>query len=86
MNGERNSNKKIIFGGIILILISISVILYGYYQKYEIVLKNIEIQKNLESSIEILIVGDMMLDRNVRNIIDKKGFDAPKWRFCANKA
>ena len=75
MNGERNSNKKIIFGGIILILISISVILYGYYQKYEIVLKNIEIQKNLESSIEILIVGDMMLDRNVRNIIDKKGFE-----------
>src|SRR5690349_5045855 len=75
MNGERIKNKW--FGILwIAIIIFACAITYGYYRPYDFNFKSIEALNIFEPpTIEILMVGDIMLDRNVRNIIDKKGFD-----------
>ena len=61
---------------IIFLIILIFVFVYSYIQPKKIVSDNDEIRKvATTTSIKALFVGDMMLDRNVRNIIARKGFD-----------
>ncbi len=84
MNGEINkiiNRVKVVIKGnwIILIIISILVfflfILFKFYQYNHIEFSKPSNTNTEVSNLQILIVGDMMLDRNVRNIIDKKSFD-----------
>ncbi len=75
MNGEKNSSRAPFFA-IIFLIILIFVFVYSYIQPKKIVSDNDEIRKvATTTSIKALFVGDMMLDRNVRNIIARKGFD-----------
>jgi poly-gamma-glutamate synthesis protein (capsule biosynthesis protein) len=79
MNGKRKINNGnssyfiVIFIAIILFALTI---FSGFYRSYkvEIIKENKPVNTNIDQSIKILFVGDMMLDRNVRNIIDKKSF------------
>lgn len=79
MNGESNNQKgntKIIVISIIF-LIFLSLLIFGGFKKtnnYNFFKFNYDNIPHVPS-IKILIVGDMMLDRNVRNIINKKGFN-----------
>lgn len=80
MNGERkinsgNSNYLIVI--FIAIMFFATYVLAGFYRenKVEIISKNQPKITPSISNIKILFVGDMMLDRNVRNIIDKKSFE-----------
>ncbi len=76
MNG-----KKIIKYSLIIFIVfsAISVFLFLNKDLYkEYYFTSPEIFNNFlsqEKNINIIIVGDMMLDRNVSNVIDKKGFD-----------
>jgi len=73
MNGEINKRKnKIIF-----LFISVFTILafLGFYIPNDFAFSPYHSDEIKNSHLSILVVGDMMLDRNVRNIIDKNGFD-----------
>ncbi len=74
MNGEK-ANSKIIFLGVISLAIIVLAILYTSSKPKEISLKKVETRPEA-NSVKILFVGDMMLDRNVRKVIDRRGFDA----------
>lgn len=76
MSGEK-VNSKIYFLGIICVIILVSSFVYSYKKPKKILLNNDEIRTIATSSeVHILIVGDMMLDRNVRRIIDRESFDS----------
>lgn len=64
-------NSKIVTLGVVALVILIGAIWYASSKPKEFFSKPFE---KTSESVKILIVGDMMLDRNVRNIIDKKGF------------
>ena len=72
MSGER-INSKIIILGVTALIIVIGAIWYVSSKPKEFI--SLPLGKPSQS-IKILIVGDMMLDRNVRNIIDQKGFNS----------
>lgn len=75
MSGEK-TNSKIIILGIICLIIIVVALSYAYNKPYQIVLKKLESEKIIAStSIKVFIVGDIMLDRDVRNTITRKGFD-----------
>lgn len=70
MNGEIKINNLFYFSALLLLVI------FFYYlittnRDYQYIRK----ENTLTNEVNILIFGDMMLDRNVRNIIDKNGFD-----------
>ena len=87
MSGETNNSRRVgssspfVIAAIALIVFA-AAIFYGFYQPYKLevplahessaALKSDTIE---QTSLKILIVGDMMLDRNVRNLINKKSFD-----------
>ena len=78
MNGGKNKNKIALF---ILAIASVLVCFVAYrYTRtnhYTVKMKD-KVEKPIvatSTSIRLLLVGDMMLDRNVRNIINEKGFD-----------
>lgn len=73
MNGKRVNNKVIVYLGFALIIL-VFIFLFGYIRPYKINFKSHSIERVFDP-IKILVVGDMMLDRNVRRIIDKKGFN-----------
>ncbi len=70
MNGEIKINN-LFYLSIILILIGVFFNFYKPNQDYNYVRPD----SNIVDEVNVLIFGDMMLDRNVRNIINKKGFD-----------
>ncbi len=75
MNGKEVKNKWFVITWIVIIVF-VCLITYGYLKPFNFNFKIPEtINISQTSNIKILIVGDIMLDRNVRNIIDKKGFN-----------
>lgn len=81
MSGEINNSKRVGSSSpfaiaVIALIVFAAAIFYGFYRPYhlDVPLKSVEI-KTEPSSAKILVVGDIMLDRNVRNLINKKGFD-----------
>lgn len=76
MNGEINSqkNKRNLF--IVLIILFIILISIGFYIPNNLSFSQRSIFKNNDSHLKVLVVGDIMLDRNVRNLINKNGFDS----------
>ena len=74
MSGEKNNRNKLVslvFSTIILII----AVAYGFNRPfgYNFVSKNTELSS--QNNLKIVLVGDMMLDRNVRNVIDRISFD-----------
>lgn len=54
----------------------IALLVYGFYHPANFKFSPYDSKTNSKSaSIKVVMVGDMMLDRNVRNIIDDKGFE-----------
>lgn len=76
MNGEINSqkNKRNLF--IVLVILFIILISIGFYIPNNSSFSQHSIFKNNDSHLKVLVVGDIMLDRNVRNLINKNGFDS----------
>ena len=76
MNGEINSqkNKRNLF--IVLIILFIILISIGFYIPNDSSFSQHSIFNNNDSRLKVLVVGDIMLDRNVRNLINKNGFDS----------
>jgi poly-gamma-glutamate capsule biosynthesis protein CapA/YwtB (metallophosphatase superfamily) len=76
MNGEINSqkNKRNIF--IVLVILFIILISIGFYIPSNSSFSQHSIFKNNDSHLKVLVVGDIMLDRNVRNLINKNSFDS----------
>lgn len=80
MNGEINKVKEIkkkfwLRLVIVIIFLLIPLIIFAFYQSNNFSFNSNDDSEIKSTSAEVLIVGDIMLDRNVRNIIDKKGFD-----------
>lgn len=75
MNGVQNKLKSKWFGAIVTATFSVF-LFFSLYKPQSIDLKTANAEMSEISEISVFIVGDMMLDRNVRNIINKKGFDA----------
>lgn len=75
MSGETNKERSklvtLVFTTIVLIL----AVAYGFYTPYNMDFSSGDALGKKSSSVEVVIVGDMMLDRNVRNVIDRIGFD-----------
>ncbi len=71
MNG--NKIKSSLFG--IFALTIIAVFIYGFSKPYRIDLKSLYLDLPQPSQVKIVIFGDMMLDRSVRILIDRNGFD-----------
>jgi gamma-polyglutamate biosynthesis protein CapA len=71
MNGDKIKNSLVV-----IVILFIIFLVYGFFNPKNI---NFSSAKNeifeKRSSAEIVIVGDIMLDRNVRNIIKETGFD-----------
>lgn len=75
MSGKRK-NFKIILQIISSTLFVLLIFIYAYKNPYNFDINPPEvINLTGDSSVKILVVGDVMLDRNVRNIINKNGFD-----------
>lgn len=79
MNGEeikKRNNSRLFLFILISLIIFACIIFYGFYQPYKL---NLNLNNTNavpeDSSVKILFVGDIMLDRNVRNLINKNGFD-----------
>ncbi len=78
MNGERNKILKSLKGyksTLIFSLLSLALISFGFIKPNDFHFNPYRANDIHESSTSILFVGDMMLDRNVRNIINRDGFD-----------
>ena len=76
MIGKRIIKFFIYLLSILCIAFSIAFISKDLYSEYSFVSpKSIDNFLTQSDSIDLLIVGDMMLDRNVRNIINRDGFD-----------
>ena len=80
MSGETNKreNRSNPFAiAAVALAIFAAAIFYGFYQPYhlDVPFKHVDAKPEESTSLKVLIVGDMMLDRNVRNIINKNGFD-----------
>lgn len=73
MNGEK-ANSKILFLIIASVVILVCALYFSLSKGSRIIVVKEEKEVKPEST-SVLFVGDIMLDRNVRNIIDKKGFD-----------
>lgn len=76
MNGEINNQKNkrnliIIFATLLIILITI-----GFYIPNNFSFSQHGITLNNDAHLKVLVVGDIMLDRNVRNLINKNGFES----------
>jgi len=75
MNGKKNNNK-IVFITFLCVFILFFAFLYLFSKSKEILVENRNNIINTDfRTIKLFIVGDLMLDRNVRNIIDKNSFD-----------
>jgi poly-gamma-glutamate synthesis protein (capsule biosynthesis protein) len=75
MNGVQNKLKSKWFGAIVTATLSVF-LFFSLYKPQSIDLRTANTEMSQPPEISVFIVGDMMLDRNVRNIINKKGFDA----------
>ena len=76
MNGEINNQKNkrnliIVFATLLIVLITI-----GFYVPNNFSFSQHGITLNNDAHLKVLVVGDIMLDRNVRNLINKNGFDS----------
>lgn len=61
---------------VIALIVFAAAIFYGFYQPYKLEVSSVlKFDATEPASLKILVVGDMMLDRNVRNLINKKSFD-----------
>lgn len=69
MNGSRVKNSILI-----LICGAIIVIALGFRHPFSFIYTTPPREKEIPS-VSVVVVGDIMLDRNVRNIINKKGFE-----------
>lgn len=73
MNGGNHRSNIILIAAL---AICAGVLSYGFYQPYD---KGFSFAKKLleekTSQVSVLVVGDMMLDRNVRLLINRNGFD-----------
>jgi poly-gamma-glutamate synthesis protein (capsule biosynthesis protein) len=79
MNGEKANSKIIILGIASTIIVAIAIFYVSTSPKTIVLEKEAHkrvVLKEEISSVRILVVGDMMLDRNVRRIIDRDGFDS----------
>jgi poly-gamma-glutamate synthesis protein (capsule biosynthesis protein) len=74
MNGVQNKLKSKWFGAIVTATFSVF-LFFSVYKPQNVNLETAKAEELHSSEVSLLIVGDMMLDRNVRNIIDRKGFD-----------
>lgn len=79
MNGEIKKEIRVFKNSwatlIIVVFILLLSITYGYYKPYGIDFSQAGSVIDESPSVSILVVGDLMLDRNVRNIIGRIGFD-----------
>ncbi len=75
MNGEINKGRINWSTLIISTLVIFLAIVSGYYRPHGVNFSSYAENEEKTSSVSILVVGDVMLDRNVRNIINKIGFD-----------
>ncbi|HEY4494757.1 MAG TPA: CapA family protein [Candidatus Paceibacterota bacterium] len=73
MNGEVNKNRIVIFA--IGILVAVLAFLYFLGSSTQSVFTSQDIKKDEIKDLSLLIVGDIMLDRNVRNKINEIGFE-----------
>ena len=75
-NKRENRSNPFVIAAIALIIFS-AAIFYGFYQPYklDVPFKHTDAESSEPTSLKVLIVGDMMLDRNVRNIINRTGFE-----------
>src|SRR3990167_3816960 len=73
MNGEVNKNRIVIFA--IGILVAVLAFLYFLGSSTQSVFTSKDIKKDEIKDLSLLIVGDIMLDRNVRNKINEIGFE-----------
>lgn len=75
MNGGMEKGKNNYFILIIIFSLLFFFSIYNHYKKNSVDYSYYNAPDKEYSSVNLLIVGDMMLDRNVRNIINKNGFD-----------
>ncbi len=75
-NKRENKSNPFVIAAVALIIFS-AAIFYGFYQPYklDVPLKHEDAKLEEPTSLKVLVVGDMMLDRDVRNNINKNGFD-----------
>jgi poly-gamma-glutamate synthesis protein (capsule biosynthesis protein) len=79
MNGEKNKILRIFSGyksTIIFSFFALALIALGFIKPNDFHFSPYRASDSDMHSVNILFVGDMMLDRNVRNIIDRNGFDS----------
>jgi poly-gamma-glutamate synthesis protein (capsule biosynthesis protein) len=74
MNGEKSKIKNKSIGPILTVLLSI-IFIYSFYKPYTVDFISEKKESEATSTISVVIAGDMMLDRNVRNTINKIGFE-----------
>ncbi|HEY4478473.1 MAG TPA: hypothetical protein VI775_01380, partial [Candidatus Paceibacterota bacterium] len=80
MNGKKIIKYLIIIFATVSLAVSLAYITRDLYTEYTFISPKltpsyIDDFLSQSNTIDIAIVGDMMLDRNVRNIIDRDGFD-----------
>lgn len=75
MNGEINKGRINWSTLIISAFVIFLAIAFGYYKPRGMNFSSYVAHEEKTTSISVLVVGDVMLDRNVRNIINKIGFD-----------
>lgn len=77
MNGEMIKQNKIAILVLVLVLAFFLMTLAWYhYEPYEFSFSQKATSEKQIQKVSMVIVGDIMLDRNVRNLINKNGFDS----------
>ena len=75
MNKKEKGSNPFVIATLAIVIFS-AVIFYGFYQPYRLHMSFKQTEGVTEpASLKILVVGDMMLDRNVRNLINQMGFE-----------